>query len=135
MRCVPQSLGLSKGFERTAEASYNGLVATNRTRPNRWRNFPDASPAEKAEIKALYSSGEAVIAIAQRCRVYAGSIYRAAESGRWHRPTKDAPVASRIIAALAEHPTMSDPQVAKRARCHPSYVATIRYRLKGRAAE
>ena len=54
-------------------------------RPTHWRNYPDLTPSEKTRVRKMYTQGDEIMAIAQRCRVYAGSVATAATKGRWAR--------------------------------------------------
>jgi len=102
-------------------------------RPIRWRKFADLSPAEKAAVRRMYAAGKGLALIAQRFRVYAGTISTAAERGRW--PGGADTVARRIVKVLAAHPASKDAVIAELVGCDVSYVTTVRWHLEATSAK
>ena len=123
-----------KGHQATGqpEPGIAFVIAKDSTqgRPARWRNYGDLSPAEKTAVRRRYSAGESIMRIAQRFRVYAGTIVTAAERGRWARRGAKKTVGRRIATSLERHPRWSDSEIAESVGCDQSYVHTVRGRMR-----
>jgi len=99
-------------------------------RPTHWRNYADLTPAEKTRVRKMYTQGDEIMAIAQRCRVYAGSVATAATVGRWTRPHGVASIAKRIAAAVPSGSTMSNVEIADLVGSSPEYVRRVRLKMR-----
>src|SRR5262245_36718109 len=99
-------------------------------RPTHWRNYADLTPSEKTRVRKMYTQGDEIMAIAQRCRVYAGSVATAATHGRWTRPHGVASIAKRIAEAVPTGSTMSNVEIAGLVGSSPEYVRRVRLKMR-----
>jgi hypothetical protein len=102
-------------------------------RPPPWRCYSDLTPAEKTRVRKMYVAGDDLSGIAQRCRVYAGTISSAAERLDWQRKGNAKSLAERIGEAIAKRPTLTNDEVADMLNARPRYVAVVRRRIKSQA--
>ena len=98
--------------------------------PPPWRSFADLSPSEKTAVRRMYSRGVTNSAIAQRCRVYVGTIISAAKQGNWSQPENVESIRKRIAAAVAKNPNATNAEIAALVGTKPNYVEWTRVMLR-----